>query len=78
LGVPSISEARRIPSGEKRVNMKRRFLTNVVTAAQVLAEATEQMAHSTDRTTVALNSIVDNGKILYGVVSPLLGRFKAK
>ncbi|WP_284750862.1 hypothetical protein [Arthrobacter sp. efr-133-R2A-120] len=58
--------------------MKRRFLTDLVKAARVLAETTEQVAHDAGRTRVALNSIVDNVQIIYGVISPLLGRFKFK
>ncbi|MDQ0823688.1 hypothetical protein QFZ69_004634 [Arthrobacter sp. V1I7] len=58
--------------------MKQRFRIDVVKVAQVLAEKAEEVDHATGRTTVALNSIVDNAKIIYGVVSPLFLRFRAK
>ncbi len=58
--------------------MKRKFLDDVVTAAEVLAEESEQMAARADRMKVAVNSIVGNAKIIYGVVAPLLGFFKPR
>ncbi|GKV72021.1 hypothetical protein NCCP2145_14020 [Pseudarthrobacter sp. NCCP-2145] len=58
--------------------MKRDSLDDIVTAAEVLADKTEQMAAAADRMKVAVNSIVGNAKTIYGVVTPLLGFFKSK
>lgn len=60
------------------MNMKRKFLDDVVTAAEVLAEESDQMAVMVDRMKVAVNSIVGNAKTIYGVVAPLLGFFKPR
>lgn len=60
------------------MNLKRGFPNDAVTVVEDLAEKTEQLALSTDRMKAAVNTIVDNAKIIYGVVAPLLGCFKSK
>jgi hypothetical protein len=51
---------------------------DLVTGARALADSAEQVAQEFRRTVAAVENIVDGGKVIYEVVSPIVKALKAR
>jgi hypothetical protein len=57
--------------------LNRQFTTTLVADARVIAENAERMAQEIRRTACAVEGIVDELKILWEAVSPLVNRLRS-
>jgi hypothetical protein len=60
------------------LQVNRQFTAAPVTDARVIADNFERMAQEIRRTVAAVEGIVDDLKVLYEVVSPLVNRFSRR
>ncbi|MFF4557883.1 hypothetical protein [Streptomyces sp. NPDC001422] len=57
--------------------MNRQFTISPVTAARVIADHAEQLTQELRRTVAAVEGIVDDLKVIYEVVPPLVKRLRS-